>query len=45
MVVPFDAGGSNDRFARIMTPALSKELGQPRFDGRRGRHNPCGLKV
>lgn len=29
MVTPFDAGGSNDRFARVIAPALSQALGQP----------------
>lgn len=29
MVTPFDAGGSNDRFGRVIAPALSRELGQP----------------
>jgi putative tricarboxylic transport membrane protein len=29
VIVPFDAGGQNDRIARIAAPFLSKELGQP----------------
>jgi tripartite-type tricarboxylate transporter receptor subunit TctC len=29
IIVPFDAGGTNDRIARITAPFLSKELGQP----------------
>lgn len=29
VIVPFDAGGTNDKIARIAAPFLSKELGQP----------------
>lgn len=46
MVIPFPGGSSSDNFARVITPPLSKELGQPVIiDNRPGADGAIGADV